>query len=155
MKELSEYREKLIERLAEAAGEFCAACREADPFAKTEGDWTIHQIAAHTRDVQKFIYGERIRRTLKEENPEFRRFDADGWMAQHYKRDEPLEDILSEFAADVDEICAMLQKMPQSGWSRLSRHVSQGSELTLQLWVERSLAHIEEHLWSVENAANS
>jgi hypothetical protein len=151
MKELNEYRVLLINRLKAAASEFCDACRAyADPFAKVEGDWTLHQIAAHTRDVETSVYGMRIRRTLNEAAPTFASFDADAWMAQHYKKDEPLENILSEFEAAVNETFKMLTEMPQEGWSRLSYHEVMGGEFTLQLWVERSLAHIEEHLGAIK-----
>ena len=82
MKELFEYRVKMIERLSEAAQEFRTACMAIkDPFEKVEGEWTLHQIASHTRDVDKLIYGVRIRQTLNEDNPEFKSFDADDWMA--------------------------------------------------------------------------
>jgi hypothetical protein len=155
MKELFEYREKLIARLGEAAEEFCETCKSfKNPFEKVEGDWTVHQLAAHTRDVEKFIYGQRIRRTLQEDNPEFTSFDADTWMAEHYDQNEPLDKMLGEFLAGVKEVCEMLGKMPQEGWSRLSRHETLGGELTSQLWVERSLAHIEEHLLTLKNAKN-
>ncbi len=39
---------------------------------------------------------------------------------------------------------------PQEVWSREGRHEALGGGLTLQLWVERSLAHIEEHLAAVK-----
>ena len=153
MKELLEYREKMITRLADAAQEFCSACRAFDdPFTKVEGEWTAHQIASHTRDVDKMIYGARIRQTLNEENPEFKSFDADAWMAEHYKKDEPLENILSDFSANMDDLCTILQSMPRTAWSRESRHETMGGGLTLQLWVERSLAHIEEHLLALKKA---
>jgi len=153
MKELLEYREKMIARLADAAQEFCSACRAFDdPFTKVEGEWTAHQIASHTRDVDKMIYGARIRQTLNEENPEFKSFDADAWMAEHYNKVEPLENILSEFSANMDELCAILKSMPREAWSRESRHATMGGGLTLQLWVERSLAHIEEHLLALKTA---
>ncbi|MCL4268198.1 MAG: hypothetical protein KJZ72_01570, partial [Anaerolineales bacterium] len=52
MKELLEYREKLLSRFVEAAQEFCAACESfSDPSTKTEGEWTVVQMAAHVRDV--------------------------------------------------------------------------------------------------------
>lgn len=147
MKELLEYRAKMIARLAAAAQEFCSACRVFDdPFTKVEGEWTAHQIASHTRDVDKMIYGARIRQTLNEENPEFKNFDADAWMAEHYNKDELLENILSDFSANMDDLYTILQSMPREAWSRESRHETMGGGLTLQLWVERSLAHIEEHL---------
>jgi hypothetical protein len=153
MKELLEYRVKMIARLGEAAREFCAACEAiSDPFAKVEGEWTLHQIASHTRDVEKLVYGTRIHQTLNEDNPEFKNFDADEWMTAHYNQQESLKDILNEFMKNVDELCKTLSDLPREAWSRESRHETMGGELALQLWVERSLAHIEEHLQTVKKA---
>jgi hypothetical protein len=150
MKELLEYRMKLIARLGDAAREFCAACEAVShPFEKIEGEWNLHQIAWHTRDVEKLVYGERIYRTLNEDNPEFKNFDADEWMAAHYSLQEPLAVILDEFLKNVDALCKTLRGLPQNAWSRESRRETQGGGVTLQLWVERSLAHIEEHLQAV------
>ncbi|MDP1779490.1 MAG: hypothetical protein Q8K73_04375, partial [Anaerolineales bacterium] len=101
-------------------------------------------------DVDKMIYGARIRQTLNEEHPEFKNFDADAWMADHYNKDEPLENILSDFSANMDDLYTILQSMPREAWSRESRHETMGGGLTLQLWVERSLAHIEEHLLALK-----
>ncbi len=151
MKELIEYREKLINRFHEAAWEFRAACEAvSDPFAKIEDGWTLHQIALHTRDVQKLIYGARIERTLREDNPNFDSFDADEWMAAHYNSREELAGILHELTHNVDELCVVLSGVPREAWSRESSHPELGGGLTLQLWVERSLAHIEEHLLSIK-----
>ena len=156
MKELLEYRVKLLARLDEAAQEFCAACRSFnDPFTKADGEWTVHQLASHTRDVDKFVYGARIRQTLNEDGPMFSSFNADGWMAEHYDADEPLETILNEFAASLKDLHTSLTKMPVEGWSRESSHETMGGGLTLQLWLERSLAHIEEHLQTLKNGRNS
>ena len=94
----------------------------------------------------------RIRRTLNEENPLFKNFDPDSWMAAHYNRDEPLDKILSEFWDGIKEVTDLLRQASQNVWSRLSQHEALGNELTLQLWVERSLAHVEEHLETLKNA---
>lgn len=155
MKELFEYREKLLARLREATREICGAFKSfADPFAVVDGEWTLHQVAFHLRGIDREVYGMRIRRTLSEDNPEFKNFDPEGWMAANYNRDEPMENILNEFSASMNEVCDLLSAMPQSGWSRLSRHEALGKELTLQLWTERGLAHIEEHLKALKNAQN-
>ena len=147
MKELMEYRVKIVARLQEAAHEFRDACMAVhDPFLLVESEWTLHQIASHTRDVNKLVYGARVRQTLAEENPEFRNFDADAWMAAQYNKEEPLPDILDEFVANVEELCKTLSEIPREVWPRESRHEIMGRELPLQLWVERGLAHIEEHL---------
>ncbi len=153
MKELMEYRVKIVERLGEAAREFRAACEAIqDPFTKVEGEWTLHQIASHTRDVDKIIYSARIHQTLNEDDPEFKNFDADSWMANHYNREESLAEILDEFSKNMEELRKILSAMPREAWSRESRHETMGGELPLQLWVERSLAHIEEHLRTLKNA---
>lgn len=155
MKELLEYRVKLLERVREAAQEFLLACDVVnDPDLKVEGEWTLRQIAAHTRDVDKFIYGSRIRQTINENNPEFKSFDSDAWMLEHYNREESLSAILDEFVTNVGELCDFLQNQPREAWSRVSRHETMGGELTTQLWVERSLTHIEEHLQALKNAKN-
>jgi DinB superfamily len=150
MKELLDYRVKMMARLSQAAQEFRAACEAIkDPFAKVDGKWSLHQIASHVRDVEKFVYGERIHRTLNESNPELKSFDAEGWM-KRYKTDEPLAEILNKFSSNVETLCKTLSELPQEAWSRESRHETRGGQLTLQLWVEHNLAHIEEHLQTVK-----
>jgi len=146
MKELLEYRKKLVERLADVAHEFCSACEKIKSATIVEGHWTLHQVAAHVRDIDRAVYGARVRRTLMEENPLFESMDPDDWMAANYNKDEPLKKILGEFRQNIDELDRTLSELPKEAWSRTSQHEKMGEGLTLQLWVERSLAHIEEHL---------
>ena len=154
MKELNEYRRKLLQRLEEAAEEFRAACLAArDPYAPVEpGGWNVHQIATHTRDVDSLVYGMRARRTASEENPEFAVFDGDLHMTEHYDPRKPLAELLDEFVASVQSLLQLLHGLAPEGWSRLSRHATLGKGLTLQSWVEKDLAHIEEHLETVARA---
>ena len=155
MNQLLEYRAKLIDRLETAVGEFHAACLQvSNPFkAVDEGGWNTHQLATHTRDVDKVVYGLRIRRTRDEDNPEFQNFDADEWIAANYNSDVPLVSILDELSASVKKTASMLRQLPPEAWSRLSNHETYGEGFTLQTWVERGLAHIQEHLETVRKAA--
>lgn len=148
MKELLEYRTSLLNRLVAAAHEFRAACLEvSDPFAPIDADgWNIHQIAAHTRDVDRQAYGLRARRTAQEDNPEFQNFDGEAYMAENYSATEPLDDILDGLVENVESLAVLLRDLPSEAWSRPSRHAMFGQGLTLQTWVERGLAHIKEHL---------
>lgn len=153
MEELIEYRKQLMDRLGEAAKEFRAACLAVkNPFAPIESGWNVHQLAVHTRDVDKMIYGVRARRTIKEDNPEFPNFDGDAYMAEHYDAKEPLQAILNDLVSSMDELTKMLRGLPGEAWNRASHHVTQGGGFTLQVWVERSLKHIEEHLETVRKA---
>ena len=148
MKELTDYRRNLIEKLVNAARDFRVACLAVtDPYAPLEeGAWNVHQVAVHTRDIDKLVYGLRARRTAEEENPEFRSFDGDEYMAKHYDANEPLDELLNGFVENVETLTKMLRALPDKAWARASRHATLGSGFTLQTWVERSLAHIEEHL---------
>src|SRR5512142_3047667 len=148
MKELLEYRRKLLKRLVEAAKEFRAACLAVkDPYAPLGADgWSVHQIAVHTRDVNKLVYGLRAHRTAQEDNPEFPNFDGDVYLAENYDASEALNDVLKGFVESVESLVNFVRALPEEAWSRLSRHTTLGSGLTLQSWVEKDLAHIEEHL---------
>ena len=153
MEELIEYRSRLLDRLSAAAGEFRSACLAVhDPAAPIGGGWNVHQIAAHTRDVDKMVYGLRARRTLKENNPEFPNFDGEAYMAAHYDPAQPLQDILDALVSSLEELAQLLRGLNGAAWARESRHETQGAGLTLQVWVERSLQHIEEHLATVRKA---
>jgi hypothetical protein len=152
MKELFQYRTELIDRLVDAAHRFrdqCLALR--DPFVPFDGGWNAHQIAAHTRDIDKLVYGSRARRTAAEDNPEFPNFDGERYMAEHYSGQEPLEQIVNELVQSVEALAQMLRSVPVEAWSRQSRHVTLGHGFTMQTWVERGLAHIEEHLKTIQD----
>ena len=155
MKELTDYRAQLIERLLAAAINFRAQCLAVkDPFTPLEeGGWNTHQVAAHTRDVDQLAYGLRVRRTASADNPAFESFDGDTYAAQHYNPNESLSDMLDGFVASIESLVEFLRGLPVEAWSRESRHATLGSGFTLQTWAERSLAHIEEHAATVKSRA--
>jgi hypothetical protein len=153
MKELLEYRVNLMEKLEEAAKAFRAACLAVqDPYAPLEeGGWNVHQIAVHTRDIDKLVYGLRVRRTAMEDNPEFPNFNGEAYLADHYDPKESLRELLDGFVRSVEALIELLRALPPEAWSRVSRHTTLGKGLTLQTWVEKNLGHIEEHLEAVRN----
>ncbi|HEX8993133.1 MAG TPA: DinB family protein [Anaerolineales bacterium] len=153
MKELDEIHQKLLKRLGEAAVEFRTACLAVnDPFRPVEGGWNVHQLAVHTRDMDQLVYGDRVRRTLQEDNPTFANFGGDAYMAQHYDPGEPLPGVLDGLVTSIESLVSVLREMPPDGWSRESSHETQGGGLTVQTWVERGLHHIEEHIATVKKA---
>jgi hypothetical protein len=97
------------------------------------------------------VYGLRARRTAVEDNPEFPNFDGEAYMAANYNSSEPLEGLLDGFVANIHALVELLRALPNEAWSRVSRHTTLGSNLTLQTWVEKDLAHIEEHLKTVKS----
>jgi len=154
MKELTEYRTQLINKLVTTAKDFRATCLMVkDPFAAfEEGGWNVHQVAAHTRDVDQLVYGMRAQKTAQEDNPEFQNFDGDEYTREHYSVNESLSTLLDGFVQNVESLAELLRALPPGAWSRVSRHAKLGNGFTLQTWVERDLAHIEEHLETVRKA---
>jgi hypothetical protein len=157
MNELEEYRIGLLQSLENRAREFRAECLAVkDPYAPWKnGYWNVHQIAAHTRDADKLVYGLRVRRTAMEDNPEFASFDGNAHMEAHYDPNESLNEILDGLVQNVQGLVELLRALPVEAWSRVSRHTTFGSGLTLQSWVEKDLAHIEEHLKTIRNKRRS
>ena len=156
MKELNEYRSHLMEHLIETARAFRNACLAVDePYAPLyEDSWNVHQIATHTRDVNRLVYGSRARKTAAEDNPEFENFDGDTHIAEHYNPDIPLHELLDNLVNDLEDLIAFLQSLPVEAWSCESRHATFGGGFTLQTWVERGLVHIEEHLNAIRSRSN-
>jgi hypothetical protein len=76
-------------------------------------------------------------------------------MAEHYSKSEPLVEILDGLVEQVEILAEELHTLPPDAWARGSSHVMLGRNLTLQIWVEKDLAHIEEHLQAVRNAEKS
>ncbi len=156
MKELEEYRSNLLAKLVQDVHAFRAECLAAgDPFASLDDGWSVHQIAVHTRDVDQLVYGLRARRTAVEDNPEFPSFHGEAYMKEHYSRHEPLSQVVDQLVRNVEDLAQTLQSMPVEAWSRQSRHTTLGSGFTLQTWVERDLAHIDEHLETIRKHKGS
>ena len=154
MKELNEYRTQLVNKLVSVAKDYRSACLAVkDPYAPLEaGSWNVHQVAAHTRNVDQLVYGLRAQRTAQEDNPEFQNFDGDAYTREHYSANESLQEMLDGFVQNVETLAVTLRALPPESWSRVSRHAKLGNGFTLQTWVERDLAHIEEHLETVKKA---
>jgi len=154
MKEVSVYRTQLISTLMTAARKFQEACLAVqDPFIPLEENgWNVHQIAAHVRDADQFVYGLRAKRTAREDNPSFSNFDGESYAQEHYAPDESFKDMLDGFVESIESLTDMLRNLPLEAWARVSCHEKLGENLTLQFWVERSLAHIEEHWEAVSKS---
>jgi hypothetical protein len=153
--ELYEYRANLLARTLAAAGEFCLLCQQsADPFRPlSKNSWNVHQIAVHVRDVDRQVYGMRLRQAVAQEHPIFQNFDGEAWLSAHYDPAEPLEKILEEFQSRIHTLVGWLASLPPTAWSRLTRHEVYG-EFAMQAWVERGLAHIEEHIRAISDELN-
>ena len=113
------------------------------------GGWSAHQLAVHVRDVEIQAYVPRVHRLLAEENPLLADFDAEAFMAEHYDPAEPVAQIVQDVAQARQGVRRILAYGNAAGWSRTGRHPALGI-CTAQAWVERAVAHFDEHLEKLE-----
>lgn len=151
MEELLEYRLRMIKQIGKAADKIDPALqRNPDQSQPLEsGGWNLHQVITHMRDVNKQVYLPRLKRIIAEDNPMFENFDGDAWMAEHYQAEESLQEVVSEFKEQCRTTTDWLIDLPKEAWNRPGTHPTLGKH-SLQWWVERTLAHISEHLAQLE-----
>lgn len=152
MEELYDYRERLLERYRAIPDEFesrLARLSTAAGYQPQEpGGLKLRQVMAHVRDVEAESFLPRLERILSEETPLLSNINESGWMEARYRAGESLEDIFAEFRDLRSRELGRLRNMSQQDWNRPGRHPVWGLR-TLQWWVERSLAHNEEHLLQI------
>jgi DinB family protein len=149
MKQLLEYRAELLARLERQPAELAGAVNvvpEGEWTARRVSDgYTLHQLAAHVRDLEALAFLPRLRRILTEDYPALDAFPSHHWSAESYRPDEPMTDILAGFTRAREEALARLHSLPAEGWGRTGFHPPSGPR-TAQWWAERMYTHVQEHV---------
>lgn len=145
---LTDYRMALMELYGEQIAGFSThpALNDSQGLHRPlkPGEWSPHRVLFHLRAAEAEAYAPRLRWILEHDQPELPDFDEGAWMAEHYDPQEPVQAILQTWQQIRRESARRLDGIPAKAWSRTGRHIYWG-ERTLQWWVERSLAHADEH----------
>lgn len=145
---LDDYRRRLLDRYREQPGEFDERLRRLDESAVRApikpGEWSAHQVLFHVLSVDEQAYGPRLFQILNETRPDLPDFDEPRWMQEHYDAGRPPQALLERWADVRRRNAAALAAVPAEAWSRTGRHGYWG-ERTLQWWLERAIAHADEH----------
>ncbi len=150
---LDHYRRRLLERFRlqpETYRERLRGLDGASVHAPIQpGEWSAHQVIFHVRAADEQAYGPRLMRILREDRPELEDHDEVAWMTDHYDPGESAQAVLQRWQAARQGWADLLQTAPAASWSRSGLHPFYG-ERTLQWWLERAVAHGEDHRRQLE-----
>jgi hypothetical protein len=154
MDELRDYRARLLERLQAQPHELAEAVARVPA-----GEWhtrrdasgvSLHQQVSHLRDLEARAFLPRFRLVATEDNPALEPYTSHRWTDADYRPDEPLEDMLSDFARAREEALAVMRGLTPEDWTRPGFHPPSGQR-TAQWWAERMYGHAHEHLQGIRS----
>jgi len=109
------------------------------------GEWTIHQVVAHVRDIEQHAFLARLERILKEEHPAVQNFDQDEWNMTHYDSTEPFKKIVAGFRAARRKFVQLLRKSTDKDWANWAMHSEYG-KISIDWLVMHDYHHTMEHI---------
>jgi hypothetical protein len=145
---LDDYRRRLLARYRQQPSDFARHLAGLDDESARRpikpGEWSAHQLLFHSVVVDEQAYGPRLRRILREDRPGLDDFDSDRWMADHYDPSESIRRLLERWHQVRETYAAEAEAAATAAWSRTGFQPYWG-ERTLQWWVERAVAHADDH----------
>jgi uncharacterized damage-inducible protein DinB len=114
------------------------------------GKWSILEIVAHMRDMERDAYLARYRRILAEENPSLPDIDGDICAIRDDYRSLKLPDLLRDWLRLRKECLKLLKSVKGLRWERVGTHETAGP-LTMDAFLRRqAIGNDEAHLAQIE-----
>jgi hypothetical protein len=114
------------------------------------GKWSILEIVAHMRDMERDAYQTRYRRILSEENPALPDLDGDIIALRDDYRSMKLPELLKDWAKLRKENLRLLKSVKSAQWSRIGTHETAGA-LSMDDFLRRhAVGNDEAHLGQIE-----
>ncbi len=112
------------------------------------GEWSLHQNAAHLRDVEEQVFLYRLKRILSEDLPAVQNFDQEAWMREHYTPAEPIQDLARDFVTARRQVVKLLRATKDKDWARCALHPIYG-KISVEWLALHNYAHTYDHLAQV------
>jgi hypothetical protein len=116
--------------------------------AALQGEWTVHQIAAHMRDTEQQVFLHRSKLILREDNARVENFDQEAWNRTHYSPKEPLRSIISQFRTARRQLVRLMRSSTPKDWDRVAIHPEYG-RISLDWLTLHNYNHTLEHIAQV------
>lgn len=115
---------------------------------RREGFWSLSEHAAHLAAVQPMLL-ERVRRILKEENPEFLPFIPDSEEEEQPTKIPSMDIILQDYKTCRDAILTLLHAATPEDWQRRAVH-PEYAQYDLRILARHILMHDHWHMYRME-----
>lgn len=114
------------------------------------GKWSILEIVAHLRDMERDAYIERYRRILSEENPTLPDLDGDVIALRDDYRGMKLPEVLRDWTRLRRESLKILKSVKGAQWERIGTHETAGPLSMTALLRRHAIGNDEAHLGQIE-----
>ena len=114
------------------------------------GKWSILEIVAHMRDMERDAYIARYRRILTEDNPTLPDIDGDLIALRDDYRSMKLADLLRDFLKLRKECLKLLKSVKGAQWDRMGTHETAGPLSMTDLLRRQSILNDEPHLGQID-----
>lgn len=115
------------------------------------GKWSILEIVAHMRDMERDAYIERYRRILAEDNPTLPDIDGDVLALREDYRGMKLSEVLKDWSRLRKETLKLLKSVKGPRWERMGTHETAGPMTMATLVRRHAIGNDEAHLSQIEN----
>lgn len=115
------------------------------------GKWSILEIVAHLRDMERDAYLARYRRILAEDNPTLPDLDGDLIALRDDYRSMKLPDLMRDFVKLRKECLRLLKSVKSAQWDRVGTHETAGPLSMDGLLRRQSIGNDEAHLGQIED----
>ncbi len=109
------------------------------------GGWSINEMLGHLIDSDAFIWGPRINRIIREENPTFEGIDEDALIHEHRWQEAPVGEIIAKLMRVRWNTAVMLSTLPPEYFDRVGVHPSLG-EVNVRSIVRMLVDHDTHHI---------
>ena len=114
------------------------------------GKWSILEIVAHMRDMERDAYLTRYRRILAEDNPTLPDLDGDALAIRDDYRGMKLPELLRDWLKARKECLRLLKSVKGSRWERIGTHETAGPLSMDDLLRRHAMGNDEAHLGQIE-----
>lgn len=113
--------------------------------------WSIGEILAHLRDVERDVFQVRLRRTLYEDGPTFESWDQNQVAHERGYHDGDHATAAGEFRELRGETIRMLESVPLEFWERVGVHPERGPASVEQQVTRQIRNHDVTHLIQIKD----